>query len=113
LAIANEQSTVDLGKAIDILQTIPYGTSVYDTAQSQIQTWQGWLSPPSVQYNSPSYDSYNNYDSYGGYDNYQEDYNSQPDEETSTSQPETVTPAPNPPAPELNKPITSSNKFID
>jgi soluble cytochrome b562 len=112
LAIANEQSTVDLSQAIETLQTIPYGTSVYDTAQSQIQTWEGWLSPPSVQYSSPSYDSYNDYDSYGGYDNYQEDY-SQPTQDSSTSQPEDVTPPQNSPVPELNKPITSSNKFID
>ncbi len=126
LAIANDHSTVDLSKAIEMLQNIPSGTSVYDTAQSQIQTWQSWLNPPSVQYNSPSYDNYNSYDnyggydsydsydSYGGYDNYQQDYNPQPYQDSSTSQPAGSTPAQNAPVPELNKPITSNNnKFID
>ncbi|MGB3533368.1 MAG: hypothetical protein WBA13_07610 [Microcoleaceae cyanobacterium] len=127
LAIANDHSTVDLAKAIEMLQNIPYGTSVYDTAQSQIQTWQSWLTPaPSVEYNSPSYDNYNSYDSYdnynsydsydnsGGYDNYQQDYNAQPYQETAPSQPVNSAPVEIAPVPELNKPITSNNnKFID
>ncbi|MGB3405529.1 MAG: hypothetical protein WBA77_22795 [Microcoleaceae cyanobacterium] len=120
LAIANDHSTVDLYKAIEMLQEIPYGTSVYDTAQSQIQTWQSWLTPPAAQYSSPSYDNYDSYDNYGGYDNsqgydsYQQDYNSQPYQEPTPSQPTNSAPVvENVPAPELNKPITPGNKFID
>ncbi len=112
LAIANEQSASDVPKAISTLRKIPTGTSVYETAQAQIQAWEGWLSPSSVQYSQPSYDNYDNYGGYEGYDNYnynQESYNSQPapsasEEKASTNQ--------SLPDIQLNKPITP-NKFLE
>ncbi len=51
--IAQDQSGSDLPTAIEILRKIPPGTPLYEQARSQIQTWEEYLSPPSVEPEEP------------------------------------------------------------
>ncbi|MDY7020287.1 MAG: hypothetical protein SWJ54_02855 [Cyanobacteriota bacterium] len=122
LEIGLDQSVYDLPQAIATLKKVPYGTSAYNAAQPQIQTWQEWLNPPAPEPEPERYDSYDNYDSYNdygsyddGYDNYDgyQDYNQpyQPEPEAPVLQPQTPS-QPYNDSVELNKPITI-NKVSD
>ena len=44
--MANRQSSSNLNQAIAIAKMVPSGTEAYQSAQSQIQTWQRILTPP-------------------------------------------------------------------
>ena len=46
LAMANRQASSNLNQAIAIAKMVPSGTEAYESAQSQIQTWQKILTPP-------------------------------------------------------------------
>jgi len=46
LGIANRQASSNLNQAIAIAKMVPSGTEAYQSAQSQIQTWQNRLAPP-------------------------------------------------------------------
>jgi len=46
LGMANRQSSSNLKQAVAIAKMVPSGTEAYQSAQSQIQTWQKILAPP-------------------------------------------------------------------
>lgn len=46
LSIANDRASYNLNEAIAIAKMIPAGTEAYESAQTQIQSWQRTLEPP-------------------------------------------------------------------
>jgi hypothetical protein len=48
-AMAQDQSGSNLPGAIAILRKIPPGTPLYEQARSQIQSWEEYLTPPSIE----------------------------------------------------------------
>ncbi len=128
LKIGLDQSVYDVPGAIATLRQIPYGSRAYNSAQSQIQTWEEWLNPPAQRYEPRGYEEdYNDYseDYSNDYsEDYSEDYNNysntesserynEADDSVSPSYQETPTLQPTDPfsqtlnsSVELNKPIS-------